>query len=118
MLQCILRVSACIAASGVSRSTFYEQISSGLWTRPIRISTRCVGWPQNEADALLRARIAGQSDTKIRALVSQLEAARKIPLSAQSPADSGAQAVRPKRTKALSAHCLPAHQNDGSRSDG
>ena len=118
MLQSILSGSACDSVSGTSRSTRYEQIKNGLWVRPVRISKRRVGYPENEVAALLHARIAGQSDTEIRALVSQLEAARKIPLSAQSPVDSGAQGVRSKRTKALSAHCIPTHQNDGSRSHG
>jgi prophage regulatory protein len=36
-----------------------------------------VGWPANEVSEINTARIAGKTDEEIRALVVQLEAARK-----------------------------------------
>ena len=62
--------------SGYSRSTLYLRISQGLWTRPVSLGPRAVGWPAGEVAAINAARIAGKSDDNIRALVTQLEAAR------------------------------------------
>lgn len=77
MLPTILRLPAVQSESGHSRSTIYLRISQGLWTRPVSLGGRSVGWPAGEISALLTARIAGKSDEEIRALVIRLEAARK-----------------------------------------
>lgn len=70
------RLPAVKAKCGKSRSTIYQHVAQGLWTRPVRIGARAVAWPENEVDALNAARIAGQSDDEIRALVTRLHAAR------------------------------------------
>jgi prophage regulatory protein len=62
---------------GVSRSQIYSEISQELWPKPAPIGARAVGWPDYESDAVIAARIAGKTDEEIRALVRQLEAARK-----------------------------------------
>ncbi|MGH8503515.1 MAG: helix-turn-helix transcriptional regulator [Gammaproteobacteria bacterium] len=72
----ILRCSAVTDASGDAKSTLYNRISQGLWTRPIKLGKRNSGWPEHECDAINAARIAGKSDDEIRALVKELEAAR------------------------------------------
>jgi len=77
MLQTIFRLPAVKAESGYSRSTIYLRISQGLWTKPVSLGARAVGWPSNEIAALNAARIAGKSDEEIRALVAKLQAARK-----------------------------------------
>lgn len=77
MQQIILRLPAVLGGRGRSRSAHYFDIQQGLFTRPVKIGARAVGWPANEVDALNAARIAGQSDTEIRELVRSLEAARK-----------------------------------------
>jgi len=61
---------------GVSRSTFYLQIAEGLITKPVPIGARAVGWPSNEIEAILNARIAGKTPTEIKALVKELEKQR------------------------------------------
>lgn len=61
---------------GVSRSTFYLQISQGLITRPVHIGLRAVGWPSNEIEAILNARIAGKSIAELKSLVRELECQR------------------------------------------
>jgi prophage regulatory protein len=48
-----------------------------LFTSPVQIGARAVGWPDSELEALNAARIAGKTDDEIRALVVKLEAARK-----------------------------------------
>jgi prophage regulatory protein len=73
----ILRMPAVKSESGISRSTIYDRIQQGLWSKPVRLGPRSVGWPQNEVSELNSARIAGKSDTEIRALVIKLETARK-----------------------------------------
>lgn len=77
MLPTILRLSAVKSESGLSRSTIYLRISQGLWTKPISLGARAVGWPSHEVAAINLARIAGKTDEEIRALVVKLEAARK-----------------------------------------
>lgn len=76
MVQTILRLPAVKAESGASRSTIYLRIKQGLWTKPVKLGLRAIGWPSNEVMALLQARIAGFDDQSIRALVIKLEAAR------------------------------------------
>ena len=75
----ILRRKQVLAEGGVSRSTHYHQIAEGLFTRPIRIAQRAVGWPAREVAALNAARIAGRTDAQIRALVIRLHAERGVP---------------------------------------
>lgn len=76
-LLTILRRRQAEAASGYSRSTIYLRISQGLWTKPIPLGARAVGWPASEVAALNAARIAGKSDAEIRDLVVRLETARR-----------------------------------------
>ena len=73
----ILRLPEVMRQSGASRSTLYLRISQGLWSKPIKLGPRAVGWPAGEVSMINSARSAGQSDAEIRALVGQLEAARK-----------------------------------------
>jgi len=72
----ILRRRQAEAASGYRRSTIYLRIQQGLWTRPVHLGARAVGWPAHEVEALNSARVAGKSDEEIRRLVAQMEAAR------------------------------------------
>ncbi len=77
MNRTILRLPAVKAESGLSRSTIYLRISQKLWTKPVSLGGRAVGWPSDEVTAINAARIAGKTDDEIRALVAKLEAARK-----------------------------------------
>ena len=76
MLNTLLRLPAVKAQSGYSRSTIYLRVSQGLWTKPVSLGARAVAWPAGDVAALNAARIAGKTDTQIRALVQKLEAAR------------------------------------------
>jgi prophage regulatory protein len=77
MTHTILRLPAVIRERGRSRSAHYLDIQQGLFTRPVAIGLRAVGWPADEVAALNAARIAGKTDEEVRALVVKLEAARK-----------------------------------------
>ena len=77
MSQKIQRLPAVLSETGVSRSTTYNQISQGLFTKPVSLGPRAVGWPADEVAAINAARIAGKTEEEIRSLVVKLEAARK-----------------------------------------
>jgi len=77
MVTPILRLPTVKLDSGYSRSTIYLRIEQRLWTKPVKLGARSVGWPANEVAALNAARIAGKSNDEIRALVEKLEASRK-----------------------------------------
>lgn len=74
----ILRRKQVQTRIGLSRSTLYLRIAEGMFTKPVALGARAVGWPAHEVAALNAARIAGKLDSEIRELVVQLEAARKI----------------------------------------
>lgn len=73
----ILRRKQVQSRIGLSRSTLYLRIAEGTFTKPVSLGARAVGWPAHEVAALNAARIAGKPDAEIRALVTQLEVARK-----------------------------------------
>ena len=73
----IWRIETCKAEAGhPSNTSIYSQIREGLWTKPVRIGQRSVGWPDYEVRALCAARIAGKTDEQIRELVQQMHAKR------------------------------------------
>ena len=77
MTHTILRIPAAKSRSGYSRSTIYLRIAQGLWTKPVSLGPRAVGWPANEIDSLNAARISGKTDAEIRELVQALHTKRK-----------------------------------------
>lgn len=73
----ILRIPAVKAEMGHrSHTSVYNAINAGLFTKPVPIGQRSVGWPSDEVKVICAARIAGQSDEQIRELVKQLHAKR------------------------------------------
>jgi prophage regulatory protein len=80
MTHTILRLPTVKSESGLSRSTIYLRIAQGLWTKPVSLGARAVGWPANEVATLNAARISGKSNSEIRDLVAKLAAARKMAL--------------------------------------
>ena len=77
MKRTILRMPSVKSESGLSRSTIYLRVLQGLWTKPVSLGARAVGWPSDEVEAINAARIAGNTDDEIRVLVTKLEANRK-----------------------------------------
>jgi len=79
----IWRIQQCNLESGYrSNASTYNLIREGLWTKPVPIGQRSVGWPDYEVKAICAARIAGQSDEQIRELVTHLHAKRAENLAA------------------------------------
>ena len=77
MTHTILRIPAAKSQSGYSRSTIYLRIAQGLWTKPVSLGPRAVGWPANEIQSLNAVRISGKTDAEIRELVQSLHTKRK-----------------------------------------
>ncbi len=74
----ILRLPAVLKIRGRSRSSHYLDIQQGLFTSPISLGARAVGWPEYEVAALNAARIAGKGDEEVRALVFRLQESRRL----------------------------------------
>jgi prophage regulatory protein len=55
-----------------SHASIYTAIREGLFTRPVQIGQRAVGWPSEEVAAINAARIAGKSVAEIKELVVHL----------------------------------------------
>lgn len=72
----IQRLPSVLRATGHARSTLYLQIAQGLWVRPIKLGARSVGWPSDEVEALIKARISGSSEAAIKDLVGELQRKR------------------------------------------
>ncbi len=73
----IWRIEACKAEAGYrSNASIYNLIRDGLWTKPVLIGLRSVGWPDDEIRALCAARIAGKTEGEIRELVNRLHTQR------------------------------------------
>ena len=78
----ILRQQEARAPFSYPYSTFQRHVAEGLFTKPVKLGPRSVGWPASEVAAIHAARIAGQSDEEIRVLVSRLHELRKLPSAA------------------------------------
>ena len=73
----ILRMPAVKAETGHrSHASIYTAIKAGLFTQPVQIGQRSVGWPDYEVKAINTARIAGKSEADLRELVNRLHAKR------------------------------------------
>ncbi len=73
----LLRKPAVRAKCGWSTDTsVFNAMKAGTLTRPVAIGARAVAWPDFEVDAIVAARVAGQTDAQIRALVERLHARR------------------------------------------
>ena len=73
----IKRMSDVLKAFGYrSRTTVYKNVNAGVFTRPIAIGQRAVGWLDTEVEAISLALIAGQSQDEVRQLVVRLHALR------------------------------------------
>lgn len=73
----IWRIEDCKAEAGYrSNASIYNLIREGLWTTPVAIGKRSVGWPDDEVRTICMARIAGRTDNEIRDLVSRLQSKR------------------------------------------
>ena len=68
----ILRLRQALAASGRTRTPWYQDIADGFMTKPVKLGPRAVGWPSHEVVAIVAARVAGRTKAQLRELVQQL----------------------------------------------
>lgn len=85
------------ARTGLSASTLVDRINSGLFVSPVSLGRRTTGFAEHEVDMLTAARLAGQDDEEISALVRKLEAQRsehwtqlELELELEEEAETGA----------------------------
>ncbi len=78
MATSLLRLPAVMAQCGLSRSSVYARAKKGLFPKPVALTAHARGWVDFEVQAVIAARIAGQSDEQVRALVASLEQRRTI----------------------------------------
>jgi prophage regulatory protein len=79
----IWRIDTCKVEAGYkSQASIYALIRNGLWTKPVRLGVRSVGWPDKEVNAICAARIAGKTEDEIRELVIALHKRRVSALEA------------------------------------
>lgn len=72
----IMRLPEVLKARGRSRSSHYQDVADGLFTKPVLIGSRSVGWPSSEVQVLVEAQISGLNFDQIRALVTDLHSSR------------------------------------------
>ena len=77
MARVIHRLPALQAVFDLAQSTIYLHVSQGLLPKPVSLGPRAVGWPADEIDQIINARIAGKSEGDIKSLVVSLTAARQ-----------------------------------------
>ena len=80
-----LRLPAVCDRTGKPKSTVYREVGDGLLPPPVRIGERASAWPDDEIDAVNRARLPGQTNNEIRHLVTELVNAR---LAAEVPSQA------------------------------
>lgn len=74
----LLRIPSVLAETGYrSHASIYSAVKAGLFTKPVKLSERSVGWPDDEVKAINAARIAGKTEADIRALVTRLHSKRQ-----------------------------------------
>lgn len=59
-----------------AHASVYNAINDGLFTKPVAIGVRSVGWPEEEVEQIYRARIAGFTTEQLKKLVSNLHSNR------------------------------------------
>lgn len=60
-----------------SSAGLYGRVRAGTFTQPVKVGgARAVGWPSDEVQAIVAARVAGKTDDEIRSLVNTLHEQR------------------------------------------
>lgn len=68
----LLRLPIVTASGGFSKSHLFNLIAEGLFTRPVKLSSRLSVWPEYEAHAIHAAGIAGWDKSERKRLVAAL----------------------------------------------
>lgn len=76
----LLRLPAVLQRRGRQKSQHAEDVRDGVFTKPIKPSSRLALWPAHEVDQLVAAEVAGATPDQVRDLVKKLEAQRAAAL--------------------------------------
>ena len=60
-MQKLVRLKSVIDRTGLSRSTIYNLMSAESFPKPVRISQRCVAWPEEVLQAWIDQKLGGSS---------------------------------------------------------
>ncbi len=74
----LLKLKQVVELVGRCRTSLYADIADGTFPPPVKWGVRSSHWPSDEVEAVVRARIAGKSEAKIKVLVIDLVAARQL----------------------------------------
>jgi prophage regulatory protein len=75
----ILRIQEALEMFGLSKTTFYERIRSGLIPPPIALGGFAKGWWEHELLVIMTKLIAGANKEKLQTTVIELLEQRKSP---------------------------------------
>jgi prophage regulatory protein len=81
----LIKVPEILHLTGIRTTKLYDDIKTEQFPPPIKLARTSL-WPESEVAAINAARIAGKSDSEIRALVKELVAARKGSVASAKPA--------------------------------
>jgi prophage regulatory protein len=70
------RLPQVLAVTGLSSAALYQRISAGLFPRPVKVGPKRSAWPSNEVQAIVRAHIAGRTESEIAELARDLHQRR------------------------------------------
>jgi len=59
-----------------AHASIYNAINEGLFTKPVAIGERSVGWPDDEVHNIYKARIAGFTKNQLKTLVAHMHSSR------------------------------------------
>jgi prophage regulatory protein len=75
--QKIIRIADVLNIFGISKSTLFNRINSGLLPPSIPLGGRAVGWLESEIETALKAYITNTKQSEIILLVKDAVASRK-----------------------------------------
>ena len=59
----ILRLDDVKSKTGLGRTTIYDQVARGEFPRPIKISTRAIGWIDEEIEGWVQDRVSARDSS-------------------------------------------------------
>lgn len=75
----LLRLPRVLEATGLSRTTLYERIKSGLFPPPVKLGARMSVWPARDVQACNDALTRGATADELKALVAKIMLTRAQP---------------------------------------
>ncbi|WHZ11745.1 MAG: hypothetical protein OJF60_002184 [Burkholderiaceae bacterium] len=72
----LIRLPEVIRRTCKGRTSVYDDMTAGIFPKPVKVGRRAVAWPDHEVDALIAARVSGASENQLRTLVQRLAADR------------------------------------------